>query len=349
MLTDKSLIEITASLLEQRHVLVRSRYTNRQLLMMHDQKLMRGLNELLRRKVHVTEHRWLDWVLDCSPIPFDSAFGVNPPHALWLTELKMALHNMDYAGIAMSAQKDNAEYANWLLASYLHIPIPNTDKLLEQHISSAMLWYLASMGCISKKAALNSAIRNADPRLSVEIKLALYMLGDRTDELELLSCAIENEISHWDYLFVLICGAPEPLKIRLLNLICSEANDKSASFRAIGFSGLSKFIPMVLALTKEQETENVAMDVLYTLVGTVEAEVLLSQLDLIDETSLELVVNKYPSLTKLQVIDTIELKTFWQLECQGQRQAAAYRAKVHYPQTPLARPCRLLGGIWHLQ
>ena len=202
---------------------------------------------------------------------------------------------------------------------------------------------------MSEKAALNSAIRNADPRLSVEIKLALYMLGDRTDELELLSCAIENEISHWDYLFVLICGAPEPLKNRLLNLICSEANDKSASFKAIGFSGLSKFIPMVLALTKEQETENVAMDVLYTLVGTVEAEVLLSQLDLIDETSLELVVNKYPPLTKLQVIDTMELKTFWQLECQGQRQAAAYRAKVQFPQTPLARPCRLLGGIWHLQ
>ena len=87
MLTDKSLIEITAFLLEQRHVLVQSRYTNRQLLMMHDQKLMRGLNELLRRKVHVTEHRWLDWVLDCSQIPFDSAFEVNPLHSLWLLSL----------------------------------------------------------------------------------------------------------------------------------------------------------------------------------------------------------------------------------------------------------------------
>jgi hypothetical protein len=346
---DESLIEIAVSLLEQRHVLVDSRYTNRQLLMVHDRKLLRGLNELLRRRIYITEHRWLDWLLDGSAVSLSSASEVSRSHVLWLTELKMALHQVDYTDIAVSSQTSNTEHVNWQLASYLHIPIANIDQLLEQHVSSAMLWYLGSMGCVSTKAALLATVSKGDPRLSVEVKLALYMLGHHFDEFELLSCAITNEIDNWDYLFILICGAPASLKVRLLNLICSEANDKFASFKAIGFSGLSKFLPLVLTMTKEQETEHVATDVLYTLVGTVEAEALLYQLNVTDNTSLEFDVDKYPFLTKLQSISTMGLKSIWQFECQGQRQAAAYLAKVQFPQTPLARPCRLLGGTWHLQ
>ncbi|NMH64086.1 hypothetical protein [Shewanella salipaludis] len=374
MLTDEMLLERTGLLLSQREVLLGSRYAGLQQLREHDNRLLAGLRLLRRRGLGRTDtgeiadgigdsnSPWLDWLLtplDASSRDAWDAKALHAPEAtlsqaLWLAAIKLALDELPLRQLlASSAIGGGGEFC-WQLASYLAVPglsTPGFDIGEGEQVVPAYFWYLASTGQVAAKDRLLAHAGDAGP-VALQAKLALYLLGQGGDEPRLLEQLLQQGLQDSDYVPLLLCGAPAQSKVAMLNLLL-QTGALPRRVGALGYSGLSKFVPLLRDLATQAEQEGqpeqtepdelaeAAADALCLLLGVEEGERLL-------ETAAEPVPTFGPEpVLAGRPLEGDALDVIWHGGNQAQRRAAACHAKLRRPELPLSRPDGLLGGQWH--
>ncbi|MCE9687209.1 hypothetical protein LZP73_13505 [Shewanella sp. AS16] len=396
MLTDEMLLERTGLLLSQREVLLGSRYAGLQQLREHDNRLLAGLRLLRRRGLGRTDtgeiadsmgdssRPWLAWLLtplDASPRDAWDAKALHAPEAtlsqaLWLAAIKLTLDELPLRQLlASSAIGGGGEFC-WQLASYLAVPGLSTPGLTSPDLTSpgldigegeqvapAYFWYLASTGQVAAKDRLLAHAGDAGP-VALQAKLALYLLGQGGDEPRLLEQLLQQGLQDSDYVPLLLCGAPAQSKVAMLNLLL-QTGALPRRVGALGYSGLSKFVPLLRDLATQTESPEqtepsglgehsdpgedsepdelaeAAADALCLLLGVEEGERLL-------ETAVEAVPNFGPEpVLAGRTLEGDALDAIWHGGNQAQRWAAACHAKLRRPELPLSRPDGLLGGQWH--
>ncbi|MAD75897.1 MAG: hypothetical protein CML20_14115 [Rheinheimera sp.] len=174
-----------------------------------------------------------------------------------------------------------------------------------------------------------------------ELNYALYLLGQHSDEFELVLQLHNAECLTTRQLQLLLLGACTERKIRIVNALCSS--DTALAVNAMGFSGLAKFCPVLLEITQEPAHRVAAQSALITMLGALAADNLQTELAADRQ---RLPADTTEPMLGGQLLNSLDFAACWASGNQYQRFAAAALRVLQTPGLALAEPNNWQGGLW---
>src|SRR5690606_2648871 len=87
-------------------------------------------------------------------------------------------------------------------------------------------------------------------------------------------------------LMLLMAGASDTVQSRVINQLSNNSGTANMAIAAMGYSGQLKFVPLLLELAQADDSREVATDSLTVLLGSIEADSLLSAPQLVTDFQL---------------------------------------------------------------
>lgn len=349
METFADLAERTHLLWLQRLALTSSDYITLSQLKQHDQRLLQSVS-LCQRYLDGSEPElplWLNALLDNSAAELQTLLTLPLPlsaQAL-LAELWLALHQKTAAHYVQQYQRPEQSQllcllVNKALATNLFQPMQVLD------LRSAV--QLAGQYGLTERCALLQQLTaelQHNAILQAELSYSLYLLGQRTDEFDLVLQLQQTECLTPRQLQLLLLAAPAEQKVRIVNALC--LTDISLAINAMGFSGQRKFLPLLLELSSQSEHQAAAQSALITMFGSLTADAVQREPQMREPQMVsgsQLSSNQH--LVGGMVSDALDLQGLWASGNQYQRFAAAALLVLQQPGLALAEPNNWLGGSW---
>jgi hypothetical protein len=329
----------------QRMRLESSDYITLNQLQQHDNRLLQSVRLCQRYlcQQQVDLPFWLKALLNNSVSELDNllALPVALSAQVLLAELWLALQQKNKAHyfeqycradqsqlIALLADKSSAER--------LFDVMPSFD------IRSA-IQLAGQSGLVAQRTTLQQLA--ADNNLAIasraELNYTLYLLGGSTDEYEVVQQLQSAECLTPRQLQLLMLGASVEHKVRIVNALC--LSDIALAINAMGFSGLTKFCPVLLDITQEPAHRAAAQSALITMLGALVADNLQNgqatdlQQSLADTTE--------PILGG-QLQSKLDIAACWASGNQYHRFAAVALQVLQQPGLTLSEPNNWRGGVW---
>lgn len=286
----ENIAEQAELLFRQRLTFDSNRYMGLTQLRQHDYRLMDCLQLLQRCSAKDTALTpWLHWLSssgDPALLSFTLVQHFSQPQQAWLL-----LHQVKYQQqketltrlierCISSADADSA--LAWQLAARQRIALTSLlqTQLQSTAVTTDTLWFLGLSGQRKLLPQLVSIIRQLDvqdPRYAVA-QWAAYLLGQQTDEAELVVRLTQTKSLTDIGLMVLVVAASDATQSRIINYLSTQ--NSSEAIRAMAYSGQLKFVPLLLELAQQQDSAAAAVDALTTLLGVIEADSLLASIDI---------------------------------------------------------------------
>ncbi|WNO61005.1 hypothetical protein [Rheinheimera sp. MMS21-TC3] len=365
MLVDESLIDNTRLLLAQRLQLVDSRYVGLQQIRQHDLKLITNIKLLLKRENSSELPAWFNWLDQDNVTPLDLAdldeFINNDRAWLLLTEIKVLLQPTWLDEFIKAFQHNpEAEYSRlfWQLAARLQLKL--NPFCFSQPLTGQALWYIVCSAQPQLQPELQQLLIRLLPTdpLMVYTKMALHSYNngfnetasnnkqsERFCELALISQLIKTEQLKPEHLMLLLISAPESKQTEIINYLINNIATQSLAILALAISGKAKFIALLLELAQQADTSEEATDSLGCILGVIEADSLLCDVNLLANLHL----NANSKYLAGHTLNSTVLALVWQQGNQLQRRIAACYARLADNNTYWREPDTLLGGAWHCQ
>lgn len=291
MLLQDTAIEQAELLFCQRLALVNDRYTQVGQLMQHDYRLLDCLHLLTGLKRQMTPPvpmlSWMNWLTATdmtSALPqIDelSKFSAPEQALQLLLDIKFSQQKAEVMHFTEQLLSNTAIdlSAFWHFAARQQLPLSGiTLQLLQEHDTcAAAIFYI---GCIGDRSMLPlvqhwlSTLSPDDNRFGIA-KLSAYMLGQQTDEAELVAILTETSELTNVSLMLLMVNAPEAMQMRLINYLSAVSGQTEMAIRAMAFSGQLKFVPLLLELSQQQDSTQAALDALTLILGALDADTLM--------------------------------------------------------------------------
>lgn len=349
MQTFTDLAERTHLLWLQRLSLSSSDYISLSQLKQHDYRLLQSVR-LCQRYLGQDNAElpcWLSAVLDNSVAAIDKllALPLALPAQVLLAELWLALQHKTAAHYLEQYNRTEQSQLVCLLAGKpaaagLYPAMKRLD--LRSAIQLAGRCGLTAECTDLQQLATERAL---DAAALAELNYNLYLLGQTADELNLVQQLQRADCLTPRQLQFLLLAASAEQKVQIVNALC--LTDSSLAINAMGFSGQSKFLPLLLELSKQPAHQAAAQSALITMLGTtvpgnITAETL--QRELQAETAPALISNQ--SLIAGKPVAQLDLAALWANGNQYHRFAAAALRVLRQPGLALAEPNNWQGGVW---
>ncbi len=345
MQTFTDLTERSNLLWQQRLSLGSSDYVSLSQLQRHDSQLVQSVR-LCQRYLQQDDTElpcWLATLIDNSAAELNKLLALPlalPAQAL-LAELWLALQQQTPAHYTRQYSEPAQSQLIGLLATKpLAAGLYQRMQLLDMRSAVQMA---GQCGLTEQLAGLQSLLQ--DGTLSsaglAELHYSLYLLGQRTDEGELVAQLLSAACLTPRQLQVLLLAAPGGHKVRIVNALTLV--DTGLAINAMGFSGLTKFCPLLLDIATEPAHRPAVQSALITMLGALNADSL--QRGEHDAVYQALRSCNEPMLAG-QGLSQLDLPALWASGNQYQRFAAAALLVLQQPGLPLAEPGHWQGGSW---
>ncbi|KKO46678.1 hypothetical protein WG68_05190 [Arsukibacterium ikkense] len=340
MQTFTDLAERANVLWQQRLSLAGSDYISLSQLQQHDRQLVQsvGLCQRYLKQDEADLPLWLIALLDNSAAELNKLLAL--PLALsaqaLLAELWLALQQKTAAHYMQQYSQPEQSpllclLADPQLAASLYPAMQRLDLRSAVQLAGqqGLTGQLGDLQQLATDHQLSAASR-------AELLYSLYLLGQRTDESELIVQLLDAQCLTSRQLQLLLLGATTEQKVRIVNALCSA--DIHLAINAMGFSGLTKFCPLLLEMTHQPAHSAAAQSALITMLGALSADVL--------QRTEPAQTQHQETLVAGQVLNQLKLPALWASGNQYQRFAAAALQVLQQPGLPLAEPMNWQGGLW---
>lgn len=345
MQTFSSLAERSNVLWQQRLSLCNSDYVSLSQLQRHDRQLLQSVR-LCQRYLQPDDTEaplWLAALLNNSAAELSKllALPLALPAQVLLAELWLALQQKTPAHYA----KQYSEAAHSQLLGLLA-----TKPVAASVYQSMQLLDIRSAVQLAGQCGLTEQLTNLQPLLKgstldaagqAELRYSLYLLGQRSDECELVAQLLSAACLTPRQLQVLLLAAPAGHKVRIVNALTMV--DTGLAINAMGFSGLTKFCPLLLDIATEPTHRPAVQSALITMLGALSAD----SLQRGDQDALyQALLSCDEPIIAGQRLKQLNLSVLWASGNQYQRFAAAALRVLQQPGLPLAEPTNWQGGLW---
>lgn len=359
MLVDATLVDNTQLLLQQRLQLIDSRYVGLKQLRQHDLQLIANIQLIQQRGSRFDMPAWLHWLFNTSlePLSLADLQPVVQVTSAWLVlhEIKALLQPEWLATfIAHMQQFPTEQYQGlfWQLASKLQLKLD--PFRVSTPITHEAIWYIACSGqprLLKKLQGFATSLSADDPLLPL-VNTAIYSYCHQENSAHQNYCAVHlvqqlitAKQLQPNQLTLLLTAATENKQYDIINLLINNIQTQSLAILALGISGKSKFIALLLELAQQTDTNEAAADSLACLLGVIEADALLCDMNQLGKLNLQ------PSSHYLagKELNLSTLSQIWQQGNQQQRRVAACYARLSDNNIGWSDPDSLLGGLWQKQ
>ncbi|KKO50632.1 hypothetical protein VT06_01285 [Arsukibacterium sp. MJ3] len=329
---------------QQRLSLCNSDYITLSQLQQHDQHLLQSV-QLCQRYLVPVEHDiplWLSALLDNSAGELTTllALPLALPAQCLLAELWLALKHTTAAHYTKQYCRPEHSPLLCLLATK-PMAADVFQKMLALDIRSAiqltglcgLTEQRVSLRALSTDTCLSTSVR-------AELHFNLYLLGQPADKFELLQQLLTADSLTPRQLQLLLLAANADDKIRIINAL--SLVDTTLAINAMGFSGLSKFCPLLLELNKQPEYQVATQSALITMLGALVTAAL--QRD--QQTTIAATLLSEERLIAGVAPARHNLAALWRSGNPRQRFASAALRVLQQPGLPLAEPTSWRGGVW---
>tara|TARA_R110002126_G_scaffold212488_2_gene359100 strand:- start:379 stop:1428 length:1050 start_codon:yes stop_codon:yes gene_type:complete len=198
-------------------------------------------------------------------------------------------------------------------------------------------------GLVEQVSVLQSIAgsRSLNAASLAELRFSLYLLGQQTDVVGLTEQLLSAQCLQPRQLQLLLLAATRDQKIRIINLLCLV--DYTLALNAMGFSGLTKFCPLLLDIARQPELKATAQSALITMYGPLTADNLLNTDQPVDQSA-AYCINAV--LVGGQAVETLNTALLWATGNHYHRFAAAALHVLQQPGLALAEPHNWRGGEW---
>lgn len=289
MLLTETVIEQAQLLLRQRLLLNTDRYTGLTQLTQHDYRLLDCLSLLHSAEQHnvtTAMPTWLVWLLNSSLTTLLSPAqlnGLGQSRSAWQLLLDLKYHQQPAAVTTLIEQhlQDNATSALvWQFAARHRLALTALlqTKLQTADLCADALCYLGYNGQRQLLPMLQqySTQLSHDDTQYCAAQLAAYSLGQQSDEAGLVTTLVQTNQLTDIALMLLMIGATDTTQARIVNYLSANEDSIGTAMRAMAFSGQLKFVPLLLELSQQQNTAAAALEALTVLLGTLDADALVS-------------------------------------------------------------------------
>jgi hypothetical protein len=278
------LLQQAMLLFEQRLVMQGSRYLTLPQLRQHDYQLIDCLQLLHSNTATQDMPLWLHWLLsdDCGVLAYDSVAHWAEPNEAWLLlhELKAVKHRDKVQQLMQQliAQHSDMQSLAWQYAWRQQLKFDSV--LLNDMTDFHAFWYLGTQSQAEQIPALQGVMQQPTSQHPVNVyaRLAAYLLGDKSDEVKLVSMLCEADALHNVALMLLLAGAADQVQSQIINYLAG-LDDAGFAIMAMGYSGQLKFVPLLLELAQQHDNSEQACNALSILLGVVDADSLLGAKD----------------------------------------------------------------------
>ncbi|MBV2129704.1 hypothetical protein [Arsukibacterium indicum] len=345
MHTYTDLAERTHLLWLQRLALTSSDYVTLSQLKLHDNRLLQSVR-LCQRYLSGSDPElplWLNALLDNRVADLGTVLTIPLPlsaQAL-LAELWLALHQKTASHYVQQYQRPEQSpllclLVNKALAANLYQAMQALD--LRSAVQLA-----GQFGLTEQRGLLQqfSSKPGTNSTLLAELNYSLYLLGQRTNEFDLVLSLQQAECLTPRQLQLLLLAAPAEDKVKIVNAL--SVIDIGLAINAMGFSGQTKFLPLLHELTTDPAYQGAAQSALITMSGNLSAETLQMR-DPLTVNGVQHSSNQH--LIGGMTAETLNLPALWADGNQYQRFAAAALLVLQQPGLALAEPNSWQGGLW---
>lgn len=341
-------------LVRQRLTLIHNRYSGFAQLRQHDYRLLDCVQLASDCAADSTAPGWLNWLLAVEPsvlLKPEALSEFEQQSDIWLLlhELKSRRSpELQQTVLAQLQGESTAETDLYLrLAARLQLTFNPFDTPLASAPDATtpeVLFYVACSGQLLLLPALQAFTQQLSPDspLLPCCHLAIYLLSDKarqkTDEAELVRALVATTQLNHQALMLLMAGASDTVQSRVINQLSNNSGTANMAIAAMGYSGQLKFVPLLLELAQADDSREVATDSLTVLLGSIEADSLLSAPQLVTDFQL-------PPAGARQLggshISSAQLAGIWQGGNTQQRQLVACYRSLATTGTPLSDACAL--------
>ncbi|SNY42950.1 hypothetical protein SAMN06297280_0508 [Arsukibacterium tuosuense] len=344
MQTFADLAERTHLLWLQRLSLASSDYITLSQLQQHDYRLLQSVR-LCQRYLGNSDPELPDWLrtlLDNSAAELDTLLTLAVPlsaqallAAMWLAlQQQPTTHYVQQYRRAEQSQL-LCLLANKAVAAKLYQTMQALD--LRSAVQLA-----GNYGLLDQRAVLQQLAddQHQNAAIQAELHYSLYLLGQKSDESQLVQQLQKADCLTPRQLQLLLLAAPAERKVQIVNALC--LTDITLAINAMGFSGQSKFMPLLLELSKQPAHQGAAQSALITMLGSLTADIAQREPQ---AAGMPMPVSEQHLVAGTAVTE-LNLTETWANGNQYQRFAAAAMLVLKQPGLALAEPNNWQGGIW---
>jgi hypothetical protein len=332
-------------LFEQRLAFEHNRYVTLSQLKQHDYRLIDSLQLVSSQQAPITQPVWLQWLLSGNEMALantEETTSYNSlPGRLFLLDIKYH-RQPEWVRTWVSAEintKGKQSKLAWQFAARQQCSL--SEFSIKAFACADALWYLGCNGTASNRLSikqLQNTLGDSDP-LEPYIAMAGYMLGERDDELALVSKLSEHAALNDIVLMLFMAQASDTQQNSIINYLAAQQSTLQHAIAAMGYSGQLKFVPLLRELAQQADSADVAVNALTVLLGVIDADNLIEH----KEISLFLRDKSGRKLAGADINST-QLANVWRSGNPMQRQIAECYRFLSEPGTALRNPNVLLGA-----
>ncbi|WP_213994996.1 hypothetical protein [Arsukibacterium sp.] len=275
MQTFTDLAERTHVLWLQRLSLASSDYITLSQLQQHDYRLLQSVR-LCQRYLDSRDPElppWLRVLLDNSAAKLDTLLSLPMPlsaQAL-LAAIWLALQQQPTAHYVQQYHRADQSQLLCLLAN--KAVAANMYQTMQALDLRSAVQLAGHCGLTEQRAVLQrlADAQQQSAAIQAELQYSLYLLGQKSDEVYLVQQLQHAECLTPRQLQLLLLAAPAKRKVQIVNAL--GQTDISLAINAMGFSGQSKFLPLLLDLARQPAHQAAAHSALITMLGSLTADI----------------------------------------------------------------------------
>jgi hypothetical protein len=345
MALSEPLVAQASLLFEQRLTFEHNRYVTHNQLKQHDYRLIDSVQLASSQHAPITDPVWLQWLLSNNEMAAadinEATLHSSLPGCLLLLEIKY--HRQpewvkNWVNVEIKTMGQQHKLA-WQYAARQQCSLGEFS--IDELASAEALWYLGCSGKASHLASvkqLQSSVSGTEP-LEPYVAMACYMLGEREDELALVSKLSEHAALNDVVLMLFMAQVSDTHQNSIINYLAAQKSTLQHAIAAMGYSGQLKFVPLLKELAQQADSAEVAANALTILLGVIDADSLIEH----KEISLLLRDKSGRKLAGADINST-KLAHVWRSGNSMQRQIAECYRFLSEPGTALRNPNILFGA-----